>query len=262
MTGVKSPLIEMRNGVMWIIVNSPELRNALTADVFYGMIEGIHQAEGNSECRAIVFTGAGDDAFSAGANLRPGTKGSAFDVDPARPGHPGFHLFRALENCDLPTIARVNGDAIAGALALIAGCDLAVASSKARFGSPEVRIGLFPINVIPYLMRSLGKKRLMEVCLTGDLLTADEALAAGLLNYVVPHEELDAKVEWLLKRVITRSPSGIRVGKHAYHAMQDMTLPQAFAHAEAVFPLLTMTEDTKEGIAAFNEKRKPVWKNR
>ncbi|MFO1189946.1 MAG: enoyl-CoA hydratase-related protein [Alphaproteobacteria bacterium] len=255
------PIVEKRGAVQWITLNRPQVRNALNAEVQAAIGDGILAAQRDRDIRAIVITGHGR-AFSAGADLRPDVEGSAFDITPDDPGHAGTRLFRIVEACDLPIVARVNGDAVAGGTALVCAADMAVAVSTARFGVPEVRIGIFPIHVMPYLMRMVPRKKFLEMSITGELLTAAQALDAGLLNYVVPPEDLDAKVDWLLGRIIDKSPSGIRVGKRTWHAMQDMAIQEAFAYADTAFGLIVQTEDTAEGLAAFNAKRKPEWKNR
>ena len=141
-------------------------------------------------------------------------------------------------------------------------CDLVVAKETARLGTPESGIGLFPLMILPYMLRIVPRRRLLEMCVTGEPFSAQEALDMDLVNYVVPDGELDAKVEWLLARIVDKSPTAIRVGKTAFHAMQDMSLHEGFSYAELMLPALAQTEDAKEGFAAYNEKRPPVWVNR
>lgn len=252
-------LHEKRGPVFWITINRPARRNAVTADVMSGIRAGIRSANEDSAIRAIVLTGAGDKAFCAGADLAPGQR---FVFDHSRNTTDYCELLREVKVNPLPLIARVNGTAMAGGTGLVAMCDMAVAADHARFGMPEVRIGLFPMQIYVVLKERIAPIKLNEWCLTGEAFDAHEAKDGGLVSYVVPAAELDAKVEWLLARVIDKSPTAIRRGKYAMAAMNTMAFSQAAAYAEAQLPTLTMTEDAKEGKAAFNEKRPPVWTGR
>ena len=164
-----------------------------------------------------------------------------------------------MQQCRLPILARVNGHALAGGLGLVCACDFAIATSDARFGVPETRIGLFPMTILPYMLRIIPRRKLLEMCITGELLSASEALALDLVNYVVEPAELDAKTDWLLARIVDKSPTAIRIGKQVFHAIEDMTLDQSFELTQIMLPVMAMSEDAKEGFAAFNEKRAPQW---
>jgi enoyl-CoA hydratase/carnithine racemase len=115
------------------------------------------------------------------------------------------------------------------------------------------------MTILPYMLRILPRRRLLELCITGESITAAEALEMGLVNYVVPAAELDAKLDWLLGRIVDKSPTAIRLGKYAFHAMQDMELRQALAYAQLMLPTMAKTEDSREGFRAFAEKRSPIW---
>lgn len=256
------PIVERRGAVMWITLNRPQLRNALNAAILDALRDAVTEANESENVRCVVVTGAGDKAFSAGADLRPGIVGSPLDHDPVRPGHPGSRCFKLIATCDVPVVARVNGDAMAGGAALVAACDMAVAVDHARIGTPEVKIGIFPLHVVPYMMDVVPRKKLMEMTLTGEPFSAAEALAIGLVNYVVPATELDAKIDWLVGRIIDKSPTGIRLGKHHMNAMRNMSLDERVDLAEIGFPALVGSEDCREGLAAFNEKRAPKWTGR
>jgi enoyl-CoA hydratase/carnithine racemase len=141
-------------------------------------------------------------------------------------------------------------------------CDIAIAADTALFGLPEVKIGLFPMQVAALLQMVLPRRKFAEMCITGEPITAAEALEYDLVNYVVPAAELDAKVDWLLARVVDKSPTAIRRGKYALRAMQDMTFEQALSYAEVQIGSMVHTEDATEGLRAFNEKRRPVWTGR
>lgn len=255
-------LTEQRGSVQWITINRPERRNAINEDVTTGIAAGIRQAMDNPDCRAIVLTAAGDKAFCAGGDLRPSLDGSPFKPDHSSIKHFVVDLFKVVEDCQLPIIARVNGHALAGGLGLVCMCDLAVASDNALFGTPETKIGLFPATILTYMLRILPRRKLMEMCITGEPFSAAEALDMGLVNYVVPVEELDRKVDWLLNRIVDKSPTGVRLGKAGLHAMQDMTMREALEYTQLLLPFMSQTEDAAEGMAAFTDKRAPDWPGR
>ena len=208
-----------------VTIDRPEVSNALNRAVLDGIGDALAAADADPRIGAVVLTGAGDRAFCAGGDLQSGSGSSPFELDPARPRNPLIDLFRAFERCSLPTLARVNGHALAGGLGLVCACDLAVAVDDATFGVPETGVGLFPMMILPWLSRTLPRRQLLEWCITGARWSAREALAAGILNYVVPRAELDAKVEWLLGRIVDKSPTAIRFGKHATSAMREKRKP-------------------------------------
>ncbi|MEZ4353051.1 MAG: enoyl-CoA hydratase-related protein [Myxococcota bacterium] len=251
--------VERRGAAQWITIDRPERRNALDDGVAVGIAEGLRAAHADPAIRAIVLTGAGDRAFCAGGDLRAGEGDSPFEADPAHPFHPIIDLFKTFESCTLPTIARVNGHALAGGLGLVCACDIAIGVETASFGVPETGVGLFPMMILPYLLRAMPRRTLLEWCITGERWTAQEALAAGLLNHVVPPTELDARLDRLLALVVERSPTAIRLGKTGLHAIEDMTLPQAFEYAQLMLPNMARTGDAREGFRAFREKRKPAF---
>lgn len=250
-------LVDVRHDVCWITINRPERRNALNNDVINGIAAGLRQAEQTQGIRAVVLTGSGDRAFCAGADLNPSS--SIFDFDFSLPRTDYADLLRLAMACDLPLIARVNGACMAGGMGLLTMCDMAVASNNALFGLPEVKVGMFPMQVAAVMQHMIPSRKFSELCITGESLSAQEALDLGLLNYVVEPFELDDKVNWLLSRITDKSPTAIRRGKHALRAIADMTFPQSIAYMETQLGSLRMTRDAAEGLAAFAEKRRPVW---
>jgi enoyl-CoA hydratase/carnithine racemase len=246
---------ESRGRSFWITIDRPERRNAISDEVASQIASGLRAAEANSEIRAIVLTGAGDKAFCAGGDLQASSGDSPFEVDPAHPKNPVIELFKTFETCGLPTIARVNGHALAGGMGLMCACDLAIAVETATFGVPETGVGLFPMMILPYLMRTMSRRTLFEWCITGARFSAGEALEAGLLNSVVAPSELDAALDEQLARITDKSPTAIRLGKMGLRAVEDMTLAQAFEYAQLMLPNMARTGDAKEGFLAFREKR-------
>lgn len=255
--------IERRGAVQWITIDREERRNAINDNVLSGIERGIREAMAAvPEVRAIVLTGAGNRAFCAGADLKRTGDDRPFQIAHLDPATRIGDLFRLVERCTLPIIARINGHAMAGGMGLAAMCDLAVAADHARFGLPEARIGVWPMMIMTYLTRVIPRRKLLELMMTGEPISAQEALEIGFVNHVVPAAELDAKTDWLLERILKSSPTAIRRGKHVWHAMQDMSLHQAITLAESNAGLMGTSEDAREGIAAFNEKRPPDWPGR
>ena len=259
MSDTAEVLLEQRGPAFWITINRPEKRNALHAGVIALMREGLRQAHADPEVRAIVVTGAGDKAFCAGGDLQPG-KGFAFDF--SKPNADYADLLREAQNATLPIIARINGTCMAGGMGLLCMADMAIAADHALFGLPEVKVGVFPMQVLSLLQDLVARRTVREWALTGEPVNAAQAMDAGLLNYVVPAAELDTKTDWLLGRLVDKSPTAIRRGKYAMRAMESMSFDQGIAYTESQIAVLAMTEDAKEGMAAFNERRKPVWTGR
>lgn len=251
-------LIERRGSVQWITLNRPERRNALNESVVAAISDGIAQATADAACRAIVLTGAGDQAFCAGADLKTG-EGGAFQIDYSEPRHYVVRLLMQMDECRLPIVARVNGAVMAGGMGLLCLCDLAIAVEGARFGTPESKLGLYPMMILGPMLRIVPRRRLMELCITGDPIDAAEAQAIGLVNHVVPAAELDARVDALLARIVDRSPTAVRLGKQGLQAMQDMSLREALEYAQVMIAVMAGTADAREGLAAFVDKRAPRW---
>ncbi|WP_185804133.1 enoyl-CoA hydratase-related protein [Pontivivens nitratireducens] len=245
-----------------ITICRPERRNAMNRDVAEGMIAALQAAEADANCRVIVLTGAGELAFCAGGDLKAGAEGGPFVQDPADPEHFAGKLFDAIQACRKPTIARINGVAVGAGAGIVCACDLAVMADHARIGTPEVKVGLFPMTIVPPMMRVLPRRRLMEMFITGVPLTAEESLRYDLVNYVTDGAGLDDKISELVDQIAAQSPTAIRLGKYACHAMQDMTYPQQMRFAETLLPRVAQTEDAREGFDAFIAKRKPEWTGR
>ncbi|MGO4810879.1 enoyl-CoA hydratase/isomerase family protein [Cupriavidus sp. 2MCAB6] len=249
-------LHEKRGAAFWITINRPDKRNAINKEVVDGIRAGYRAAHADPAIRAIVLTGAGDKAFCAGGDLQPG-KGFAFDL--SRPNVDYADMLREAQQATLPSIARINGTCMAGGMGLLCMTDMAVAADNVLFGLPEVKVGVFPMQVLS-LLQTLAPPRLVrEWCISGEPFSAAEAKAAGLVNHLAAPGELDARTEWLIARVADKSPTAIRRGKYAMQAMASMSFAEGIAYTESQIALLAMTEDAREGLAAFNEKRKPVW---
>lgn len=257
-----SVLVSKSGAVQRIAINRPERRNAINQAVVEGIAQGIREAMADPAIRVIVLTGEGDKAFCAGGDLAPAADGAPFSVDPAQPRNYVVELFKLMEDCDLPIVARVNGHALAGGFGLVCACDMAIAADSATFGTPESKIGLFPMMIMPHMLRVMPLRRFMELCLTGEPIDARRAMEWGIVNDVVPAAALDARVDALTQMLAVRSPSAIRLGKIGFHAMRDMAMREALDYAQLMLPNMARTEDAREGFKAFQEKRVPNWTGR
>lgn len=254
------PVITERKGATaWITINRPERRNALNEKVALAIQAALDEAEGDRDVRAIVLTGSGDKAFCAGGDLQLQADGTPFTIDAADPRHYVARLLRRMEACRLPLVARVNGHALAGGFGLVCACDLVVARDDALLGVTEVKVGLFPMMILPFLIRCLPHRRMMEFCITGEPITAAEAVADSIVNYAVPAAELDDRMDWLLGRITDKSPTGIRLGKQSLSKIREMSLDGALEYAQFMLANMARTKDAVEGFQAFNEKRPPRW---
>ena len=253
-------LSEKRGAVQWITINREERRNAMNDAVVFGIMDGLTAASNDPAMRAVVLTGAGDRAFCAGADLSAGS--GSFKYDYSQVGIPFVKMMKQARDLTLPLIARVNGHAMAGGMGMLGMCDMAIAADNARFGMPEVKIGVFPMQIMAVLQRLIPNRKLYEMALTGEPITAAEALELGLVNYIVPPAELDAKVDWLLNRLLDKSPTSIRRGKYAMRQTESMSFDNAAVFMEAQIGTLALTEDAAEGRQAFIEKRAPNWPGR
>jgi enoyl-CoA hydratase/carnithine racemase len=236
-----------------LTIDRPERRNALNADVIGALREALQRTKSDDTLRAVVLTGAGDEAFCAGADLGA----NAFEFDYATPTNAYSDLLRMARTLDVPLIARVNGACMAGGMGLLAMCDLAIAAPHAVFGLPEAKVGVFPMQVLSVLQAQVPQRFLTQLCLTGDPIDAARAREVGLVNEVAP--DLDGALERLLSRVLANSPTALRRGLYAMKAMRSMSFEEAIAFGEGQIGLLAMTQDAREGIAAFKDKRKPQW---
>src|SRR6201986_2402196 len=257
MTDNTSVHLEKRGQAFWITINRPEKRNAINGDVIAGIARGYRTAHDDKEVRVIVLTGAGDKAFCAGADLQ--NSGAAFAMDFSKPNADYADLLRLSQNATKPAIARVGGVCMAGGMGLLCMTDMAVAPDHGIFGLPEVKVGVFPMQVLSLLQAIAPPRLINEWALTGEPFDAKAALAAGLLNHVAPAAELDTKVDWLIGRIVDKSPTAIRRGKYAMRAIASMSFDESIAYTESQIALLAMPEDAKEALGAFSESRKPSW---
>ena len=248
---------EKRGQTLWIWIDREERRNAINKEVVSGIESAVAVAQADASIQSIVLTGAGRKAFCAGADLTGGAQTFTLGLD--QPMTDFGRLARVMRDLGVPVIGRINGDCVAGGMGLMSLCDLVVVADHARFGLPEAKVGVFPMQVLVFLRSMIGARHINELCLTGELIDAARAREIGIANYVVPFEELDSRVETLIARLAEMSPAALRRGKYAIAAMERMAFPEALAFAETLISVTALTRDATEGLAAFNERRKPRW---
>ncbi len=248
-----------------LTIDRPERRNAMSYGVMAGLRESVAAARSDDEVRVVVLTGAGDQAFCAGADLS-----SIGDGSPGGAGAAAAHegrgllaaLFRDLWSLGKPTVARVRGYALAGGFGLALACDFVVAADDARFGTPEVKVGLWPYMITVPLLRSMPPKKALELMSTGRRVDAAEAERIGFVTRVVPAGELDAAVDELAATLAATSPLVSRWGRQSFYRALEMRADDALDYLQAMLSVTTLSEDSAEGITAFLEKRSPEWRGR
>jgi len=252
-------LFDLADGIARITVNRPDKLNALNATVIRELGEAVGRVERENEIRGVILTGAGTKAFVAGADIAE-IAGQG-PIDGKARALEGQAVFRRLERCGKPVVAAVNGFALGGGCELAMACHLRVAAEQARFGQPEVKLGIGPgYGGTVRLPRLVGKGRALELLLTGRMIDAQEAYRIGLANLVVPGEKLLAESETLLRSILENGPLAVRACLEAVDAGLEMSLDQALLLEANHFGLLSGTADMREGTRAFLEKRRAEFK--
>jgi enoyl-CoA hydratase/carnithine racemase len=251
--------IENAAGVRTLVLNRPERRNALSLALLRDLIAALADTAADTSVHSVIIRGEGP-AFCAGHDLSEMTGCSLPDARELF--DTCSELMMAIHRLPQPVIAQVHGIATAAGCQLVAACDLAVASEDARFATPGVRIGLFCSTPMVEVSRAVGRKRALQMLLTGDLIDAPTAAEWGLVNTVVPPERLAAEALELAQRIGSASSHTIAVGKVAFYEQLDQALPEAYEHASEVMAANAVTPDAREGIDAFLSKREPHWRGR
>ena len=247
--------------ILTITLNRPQRRNALTATMIQELTLALRVAE-DSRCGIVVLRAAGDH-FCSGLDLSELRAMVGRSMEQHRLDSMNIaELFRTLYNLSLPSIAEVRGAAIAGGMGMATLCDFTIASDDARFGYTEVRIGFVPAIVSAFLLLQVGEKQARDLLLTGRIIDAAEAHTLGLITKVVPAAELDAAVTELSTTLLANSPSSMRATKHLLHRQEIERLSRNLRAAVNINAELRETDDFREGIAAFLEKRTPIWPSR
>jgi len=243
-------------GVETITLSYPERRNAIGPRMSNELLWALEDARESADVRVVVLTGEGK-AFCAGGDFAEMTAGAA----ESKLAYKGDYadLLLALTNSDKPVVARVNGPAMGGGLGLVAASTFAVASTEAKLGTPEIDVGLFPMMIMAVLARHVPRRRLVQMMLLGEKLDAEEAARLGLVNQAVSPESLDAEVKKLTDALASKSPSTVRLGLRAFAAQDDLDLETALPMLRDRLAECLATDDAREGLTAFLQKRAPQW---
>ena len=252
---------EASEGIARITMDDAPTRNSLSDAMLTGLIAAFERARDDGDVRCVVLASAHEKVFSSGGNLG-GFAGDVALVHKHLASEKFVRLFALIGELGKPSLVAANGHVLAGALGLALACDLIVAREDAGFGTPEINVGVFPFMIMALIYRNVARKKVNEMLLLGERMTAREALAAGLVNRVVSAEEFDAAVEDWARRLAAKSPVLMRLGKDAMYRQQDMALVEALDYLRAQLSLALSTEDIVEGVTAFFEKREPVWRGR
>lgn len=250
-------LYEVKGQTAWMTINRESRRNSISQEMMSQMIEHLDKIEADPDIRAVCFTGTGEKAFCSGADLASTLSQENDLVQGARNY---ALLLKKLSRTAKPTVARVNGPCLAGGLGFMLSCDIVIARNDTWLSAPEVNVGIFPMMVGALLYRNLGRKKAVDMVLTARRIGAQEAEQLGLITRAVEPAELDARVDEVLQSLVEKSPIGLAIGKKAYYHMADMPFEDALDYLSDQLVEISKTGDALEGITAFLEKRKPVYK--
>jgi enoyl-CoA hydratase/carnithine racemase len=250
--------VELTAPLVRVVLNRPDKRNPIGPATCGELVHALTAIREHADLRVVILTGAGS-VFSAGGDLAQmqGTQ-AAGAIGPASL----VDLFMTLHDLGKPVIAMVNGPALAGGLGLMVACDLVIAADTATFGTTEIAVGLWPMMITAEITRSIGRKKTLEMMLTGAKLSATEALTAGLVTRVVPAAELETATLQLAHEIAARSPAAIALGLRAFYRSQDLELEPQLRYLELELGRVLALDDAREGITAFLTKRPPVWTGR
>ncbi len=255
-------LYEVSGGVATVTLNDPEKRNMLSGPMLSEVVAAMEMARDSEEVRAVVLTGAGDKVFCAGADLGGFFAAEVTLVQKHYASDLFLEFFRLMPRLGKPSLCAANGHVLAGGLGLALSCDLVIAKEGAGFGTPEINVGAFPYMIMALIYRDVPRKKVAEMMLLGDRISAAEAVTFGLANKVVAAEEFDAAVADWAGRLASKSPLLMKLGHDAMHRQGDMAVDDALEFLRSQLTLTLTTEDLREGVAAFFEKREPKWEGR
>lgn len=254
-------LFEIKNNVAVITVNRPEKLNALNNLTVQELSSAFSEIENNNDVRAVVLTGSGEKAFVAGADISEINKLNP--IEAKRFAEKGQKVFNQIENFSKPVIAAINGFALGGGCELASACHIRLASQNAKFGQPEVNLGIIPgYGGTQRLTRLINQSKAFEFIVTGDLFDANEAYRLGLVSYVYPLNELITKAVELAEKIASKPHHAVRLAMNAVASVNSMTLNEGLSYEASLFAIATGTEDFIEGTSAFLEKRKPEFKHK
>jgi enoyl-CoA hydratase/carnithine racemase len=254
-------LYDAQEHVARITLNRPDQRNAMTHGCVATLRDHLARAKADDSVRVVVLQGAGDDAFCAGFDLAE-VRGTNDFLSNHYSRGAFASIFQDLWQLGKPTVARVQGWALAGGFGLALGCDVLIASEKARFGAPEINVGMWPHMITPVMTRSMPPKVALELVMSGRIVASSEAQRLGFVNQVLPHQELDSSVDEYVESLTKKSPAAMKFGRDTFYSAWDMPAADALSLFRAAITVSSHTEDAAEGIAAFLDKRAPTWSGR
>jgi enoyl-CoA hydratase len=249
------------DGVATITLDDPDTRNALSTELLDELLDAFARARDDDAVRCVVLASSHDRTFSSGANLG-GFAGDTALVEKHLASERFVRLFGLIADLGKPTVVKAGGHVLAGALGVALACDLIVASESASFGTPEINVGAFPFMIMALIYRNVPRKKTNELLLLGERIDAREAQRIGIVNKVVPDDELDAAVADWAGKLAGKSPLIMRLGKEAMYRQQDMAFVEALEYLRGQLTIAQSTDDIVEGVKAFFEKREPEWKGR
>jgi enoyl-CoA hydratase/carnithine racemase len=252
---------EVSGGVATVTLDDPEKRNMLSGQMLGELVDAMRTARDSEEVRAVVLTGSGEKVFCAGADLG-GFGADAPLVDKHFASDLFLEFFRLMPRLGKPSLCAANGHVLAGGMGLALSCDLLIAREGATFGTPEINVGAFPYMIMAIIYRNVPRKKVNEMMLLGERMSAAEAVECGIANKVVPAGEFNAAVDEWASKLASKSPLLMRLGHDAMYRQQDMALDEALEFLRSQLSLTLSTEDIVEGVTAFFEKREPEWKGR
>ena len=250
-------IVERKDHIGQLTLNHPQTLNILTTQLAKEINSALLELEADSDIYVIIIKGAGR-AFCAGIDVKELADKTALEYHTQLPTLD--LLIRTIPTMTKPVIAQVHGYATAAGCGLVAACDLAVASDGTFFGTTAINVGLFCLGPSAPLSRCVGRKKSLEMLFTGDLIDAQEAYRVGLVNKVVPKDKLESATMELAQKIVSKSPIAIQIGKQAFYTMSDLEYSKALKYLAEMMAILATTEDAKEGVTAFLQKRAPQWK--
>ena len=253
-------LYEVRDRTGFLTINCEYKRNAIDQKMITGFVDYLDKIDRDESVHAVCITGEGEMAFCSGADLT--TKLGRESEDPLSGPKKYATLLKRMARFGKPLVARVNGPCLAGGIGLMLSCDIVIARNDTFFCTPEVNVGLFPMMIGALIYRNMGRKKAMDMVLTGRRILAPEAEALGLISRAVDPECLDEEVQETLKILTSKSPIAMRMGKEAFRNMSDMSFENAVDHLCEALGMVMFTEDAAEGMMAFRQKRKPRFKGK
>lgn len=255
-------LYEQTDHIVKITLNLPEQRNPLTEQLTKDLVDAIRKADQDDSVRVIIVTGAGK-AFSAGGSLNEFKENFVKSVPELYDeGIKSNALFRLGTEVSTPIIASVNGAALGGGTGFVAMSHIAIASDKAKLGLTELRLGIAPFAILPWVRRAVGERRVMEMMLTAEILSAEEAQEVNLVHKVVPDEALEERTWQLAETISSYSPLAVKLALDAFYSTEQVDLDKSFNMLSTLRLVSFRSEDLKEGASAFLEKRKPNWQGK